>query len=60
MLPQLTGYAFVASSDHLTHLGYVLDIMQTGHFSSRNVYPITHILISQIFFLTGISEVITT
>lgn len=46
LLPYLRGYAFSCSGDHLSHLGYVKDILNTGEFSG-DVYPITHILIAQ-------------
>jgi hypothetical protein len=56
LLPYLRGYAFSCSGDHLSHLGYVKDILQTGTLTTRNVYPITHITISQLSSILGISE----
>lgn len=55
LLPYLRGYIFPCSGDHLTHLGYVKDILQTGKFSLSNVYPVTHILIAQLSFIFDIS-----
>lgn len=60
LLPYIRGYAFPSVDDHLTHIGYVKDIMQTGAINSKNVYPATHLAISQLSFVTGISaETIT-
>lgn len=44
LLPYLRGYAFNDNADGLTHLGYVKDILLTGHYSISNVYPGTHVL----------------
>lgn len=55
LLPYLKGYAFACSGDHLTHIGYVKDISQTGTFASNNVYPIAHIMVFQLSSILGIS-----
>lgn len=56
LLPYLRGYAFSCSGDHLSHLGYVKNILQTGTLTTGNVYPITHIIIFQLSSILGISE----
>ncbi len=55
LLPFLKGYDFSGSGDHLTHLGYVKDILYTGHISTHNVYPATHIIISSLVYFSKIS-----
>ena len=54
LLPLLKGYVFSGSGDHLTHLALVKDILITGHVTTSNVYPATHILISNIYYLSKI------
>lgn len=54
LLPLIRGYAFYNPGDSLSHLGYVKDILASGHFGRSNVYPITHILIVDINFVTSI------
>jgi hypothetical protein len=46
LLPMLRGYYLYASHDSLAHTGMGLDITLTGHATTDNVYPTTHILIS--------------
>jgi hypothetical protein len=55
LLPYLKGYAFSDGGDHLLHLGYVLNILNTAFINSRDVYPVTHILIAQFSLITNIS-----
>lgn len=45
ILPILRGYAFYGRDDAITHLGYVKDIIFTGHIGESNFYPLPHILI---------------
>jgi hypothetical protein len=54
LLPYLRGYMFACTGDHLSHIGYVIDILQTGTKTSTNVYPITHIITSQLSSISGI------
>ena len=56
-LPFIRGY-FIWGGDNITHLGLVKDVLSTGHFSSDNAYPITHILLSVVICLTGVSEIV--
>jgi len=58
ILPLLKGYAFSNNGDILTHLGYVNDILFTGHITMGNVYPITHIIIVEFSYLIGIPSII--
>ena len=55
LLPYLRGYAFSGPGDHLYHLGSVKDIIWTGSTTLGNIYPITHILISQFSSILNIS-----
>jgi len=43
LLPLIRSYAILGRGDCGTHLGYMLEIQQTGNFG-RNTYPIAHIL----------------
>ncbi|MBN2186930.1 MAG: hypothetical protein JW732_05710 [Dehalococcoidia bacterium] len=43
--------------DHISHIGYLKDIVLSGHFPSTNYYPVTHILLSQTVLVTGVSEI---
>ncbi len=44
-LPLFRNYYFYDPFDSLTHLGYVVDIFNSGHFSATNYYPFLHIFI---------------
>ncbi len=55
LLPFLKGYAFSAVEDHLGHLGAVKEILQTGGIPLSNLYPPTHLLISQLCSITNVS-----
>jgi hypothetical protein len=58
LIPFLTGYIFSSNSDHLTHIGYIKDIIQTGLINSafnRDIYPITPIFGAETSLFTGIS-----
>ena len=43
LIPLIRRYALMGSGDPASHLGYMLDILQTGHIGS-NTYPIAHLL----------------
>ncbi len=43
-LPVVHGYATYPKGDALTHLGYIKDIVQTGHVGGDDFYPIVHVL----------------
>lgn len=42
-LPLLHGYASYPKGDAQSHLGFIKDILTTGHFGASNFYPIVHI-----------------
>lgn len=50
----LSGYAFYGRHDALSHAGYAKSILNSGCFSIDNVYPIGHILISEISLISNI------
>jgi len=51
----MKGYAFTNGGDHLTHLGYTRDILNTGYFGLNNFYPVIHIMIAQLSLILNIS-----
>lgn len=53
-LPFFHAYAFYPTGDALTHLGYMKDIIVTGHLGQANYYPIVHILGVDILSITGL------
>ena len=55
LLPYLKGYAFSCGGDHLSHLGYVNDILISGNIAASDIYPITHILVAQLSSTLNIS-----
>ena len=54
LLPFIRGYAYASFGDNATHIGYILDILTTGHIPQNNVYPIVHILGSILGSITGL------
>jgi len=56
-LHALRGYFTYGRGDLLVHIGHILDIISNGHIMSYNVYPITHILITELSFVTTISYI---
>lgn len=55
LLPEFRGYALYGRYDTLTHLGYVKDILVTGHIGESNFYPIEHILAASLINIIGLS-----
>lgn len=53
-IPYIRGY-FSWRGDHISHVGYLIDIITYGHFY-KDYYPITHILLSVVNMITGISQ----
>ena len=47
-LHALRGYLHYASCDHMTHLSWIKNLIESGHFESNNFYPAVHIFGSQI------------
>ncbi len=60
LLPTIRGYAFYPMGDAVTHVGIVFDSISSNHISDI-IYPITHILIASLYFISGIdyAEIIT-
>lgn len=56
-LPYIRGYVSWRG-DNITHVGLVKDVLDSGHFAADNCYPITHLLLSQVISITGLSEII--
>jgi hypothetical protein len=52
------GYYIYGHGDVLSHLGMMKDILLSGHISQDNLYPVTHILITQIAEVSEISHVL--
>ena len=50
-IPYIRDY-FTWGGDNLSHWGEVEDILNNGHFSQGNFYPITHSILSQIILIT--------
>ena len=50
------GYAFFPFGDAMTHIGYMKDIMTTGHLGAGNFYPVVHILGVDLMTITGLSQ----
>ena len=60
MLPFFRGYATFGRGDVLTHIGYINEIISSGHInllgtSHDDFYPAIHILFTNLYYLTGIS-----
>ncbi len=53
LLPLLRNYFMFGRDDVMSHIGYMKDILITGHIGS-NMYPIIHILGLNTFFTSGI------
>jgi len=50
ILTYLNGYMFSGQGDHLSHYGFVKNIIFTGSIGSGNIYPHSHILLSELTF----------
>ena len=60
LLPLIRRYQCYSGIDVFIHIGLIKDIIHLGHFGApgmigENVYPILHIFISEIYFITNIS-----
>ena len=55
LLFEFRGYALYGRGDTLTHLGHIIDIVNTGHIGAGNFYPIEHILGVGLIEVVGIS-----
>ena len=54
-LPEFRGYALYGRWDTLSHLGYIRDILDTGHTGEQNLYPLTHILAFEVISVAQVS-----
>jgi hypothetical protein len=54
LLPLFRGYFIRSQGDEITHLGWIVDIINTGHIGITNIYPISHILSTQIALIGGL------
>lgn len=53
-LPLIRGYLINGSGDVLSHMGWVKDLLLTGHLSASNVYPLLHILSTSIILISNL------
>jgi hypothetical protein len=51
-IPYIRGY-YSWRGDNISHLGILRDILILGHIPSETIYPITHILLSELVYATG-------
>lgn len=58
VLPTIRGYLLFGSGDPLTHLGLTSTILSTGHNPEQNLYPITHIFVSELSQILNIEPII--
>lgn len=54
----IRGYYLWCSGDPLSHLGWIKDILLTGHFEKENIYPVTHIFLAEICDIFNINPII--
>jgi hypothetical protein len=54
-LPVFRGYATYGRADTLTHIGWIEDILNTGHAADSDFYPVTHILGASLAQVTDLS-----
>lgn len=52
LLPLFRGYAFYGRADPLVHFGFLHDIFKTGYFGESNFYPLSHICVIIIYFIS--------
>lgn len=58
LLPKLSEYFFYGRYDQLSHLGTIISIIENGHFSTTNFYPLSHIWASEISLLINVNPII--
>ena len=54
-IPYIRGY-YSWRGDNISHFGILKEILIFGHIPSDLVYPITHILLSELVYITGLSN----
>lgn len=52
-VPFIRGY-YTWRGDNMSHIGFVKDVLFSGHVASDNFYPITHILLTEIISVSGV------
>jgi hypothetical protein len=55
LLPTFRGYVTLGRGDVLTHIGYAKEILSSTHFTTSNIYPAIHILLTNLSLLTGLT-----
>jgi hypothetical protein len=60
LLPIIRGYTIFGRGDVLSHIGWMKDIIASGHIGVSNIYPLDHILGVIFSFSTGINVYDTT
>jgi len=56
ILPYLRGYISLDRHDSLTHLGILRDMINTGRISTDNIYPSSHIIVIELYFMGGFTS----
>lgn len=51
-IPYIRGYV-TWNGDNISHWGYLIDVLNTGHLNPANYYPITHSFLSQVLLITN-------
>jgi hypothetical protein len=51
-IPSIRGF-YTWRGDNLSHIGYVKDVLLTGHFPTDSFYPVTHILLAELISISG-------
>jgi hypothetical protein len=54
-IPYIRGYVSW-NGDNIDYLGLIKDILQSGHFTSTNIYPVTPTFLSSVIYITGITD----
>jgi len=53
-IPKARGYITFTSGDTLHHIGYCVDILNSGHLLTQNHYPLSHVWVSITSLLTDL------
>jgi hypothetical protein len=57
LIPYFRGYTLYGAGDVLTNLGFVKDLLQSGHISTLDVYPAVHVLEAALTYTTSVSPI---
>ncbi len=55
-LPYIHGYGFWPGGDAMTHIGNMVDIIETGQIGDQNYYPGVHLLGASLWDVTDLSR----